>query len=276
MRNKTQRKMDPFIAASLISAGTAAAQGIQQGGPRRQYKWNKRAAQDANAMNRENQQWLLEQNRELQREQREYDSPEAQKKRYIEAGLNPNLIYGSPTSAGSAFPIDAGQVPGARVDPPDASFPDVAGAFIRSGQAVLGGVNTAARTQESLMRTQAIELQNEIARTNPMLRPEVAAAVADSLESTAAYKARDARIWMNTPNGEEQSRQWQKINNELEATFQRLGLNTADLQIKNKILESKEFENVIKELNAKWLKDSQVTPEHIRQGLMLILQKMIR
>ena len=63
---------------------------------------------------------------------------------------------------------------------------------------------------------------------------------------------------------------------EVENAVQRLGLNTSDLAIKNQILQSKEFENVVKELNAKFLKDAQVTPEHIRQALMLLLQKMVR
>jgi len=56
---------------------------------------------------------------------------------------------------------------------------------------------------------------------------------------------------------------------------QRIGLNTTDQKIKNQIFESKVFENAVKEIQVKWLKDGNVSPEHIRQGLMLLLSKMV-
>jgi len=50
-------------------------------------------------------------------------------------------------------------------------------------------------------------------------------------------------------------------------------LNTEDLKIRNAILESKEFDNVIKEAMAAWYKDGDLTSQHIYQGLMLMLTK---
>lgn len=227
-------------------------------------------------MNRENQQWLLEQNKELQAEQRLYDHPEAHKKRFIEAGLNPNLIYGNGSQAGMAFPIDAGGLPPARIDSPDATVSNPVAPFIAASQGVANVGMQQARMQESAIRRQALAIQNEIAKTNPMLNPDVALAVTSEMIATADYKRMVAWKWTDVPAG--QNRQaliWEKIEREIQLEMQRLGLNTTDQEIKNKILESKEFENVVKELNAKWLSDSNVTPEHIRQGLMLILSKML-
>lgn len=262
------------IAAAGINAGSNILSTLL--GPRIQYKWNKRAMNDANVLNRANQDFIFAQERALQEEQRQYDSPAAQMARYKAAGLNPHLIYGSGSSAGSAFPINVPSLPAARLDPPQAGFPDIGGSFIRGSQAYLQAENIQAKTEESYARQQSIAIQNEIAKTNPMLRPEVAATVSDALLETSRLKALEAWRWTEKPDDENQIRVWKRIEMEIEAQSQKLGLNTVDLAIRNKILESKEFENVVKELNAKWLQDSQVTPEHIRQGLMLLLSKMLR
>lgn len=282
--------MDPFIAASLVSAATSAGQAVAQGGPRRQYKWNKRAAQDANTMNRDNQTWLLQQQKILQDEQRAYDAPQQQMERYKKAGLNPHLIYGNGSSAGQAFPIDAGQIAPARIDAPDASYPDIAGNFLRAGQSLATmGLNNS-RIEESQARTALTEMQTEIAKTNPMLDSRVAKSVIDSTLAVAHLKEVEANQWSKSRQTMEwnktafddaeatitiSSRIADKIEAEVQAMQQRIGLNTADLEIKNKILQSKEFENAVKEIQAKWLKDAEITPEHIRQGLMLLLTKML-
>jgi len=83
----------PDIAQPIFNA-------ITSGGPRRQFKWNMRAAYKQNEMNLENQRNTLATNLRLQKEQRMYDSPEEQMRRYKEAGLNPHLIYGG--GSGSA------------------------------------------------------------------------------------------------------------------------------------------------------------------------------
>lgn len=58
----------------------------------RQFQYNTQASQDE--YNRNLEMWHM---------QNEYNSPSAQMQRYVEAGLNPNLIYGSgATSAGNA------------------------------------------------------------------------------------------------------------------------------------------------------------------------------
>lgn len=260
-------------AMDLLPIVGPVASAITQGGPRRQYKWNRRAARDANVMNRENQQWLLEQNRALQDEQRKYDSPRSQMDRYIAAGLNPNMIYGSGSSAGQAFPIDAGSVPGVNIQPPSARYPDITGSFLGAAQSVAQTELIQQRTQESQTNQALKEVMIDIAKTNPMLQPWVSEWVATAMSETARLKSLESRSWMSSSEGVLKISQ--KVNAEIENMTQRLGLNTADLQIKNKIFESKEFENAIKQINAQWLQDGDMSPEHIRQGLMLILSKMI-
>lgn len=258
-----------FIGAILGGAISAAV----QGGPRRQYKWNKRAASDANEMNRANQQWLLEQQKSIQAEQRAYDSPQAQMERYIAAGLNPHLIYGTGSSAGQAFAMNAPGMPAVNIQAPSAAYPNPVPSFIGASQALAGVGLTEAKTEESIAKQALIQIQTEIAKTNPMLSPSVASWVAASMQETARLKTMESRTWLAQEH--DVMRISAKVNAELDALVQRVGLNTADLAIKNKILESKEFENVIKEVQAKFLKDADVSPEHIRQFMMLLLSKML-
>lgn len=270
----SDKKMNPAVIAAVIGAGTALAQGIARGGPKRQYKWNKKAAEDANRINRENQQWIMQQERALQEEQRRYDSPEAQMKRYLEAGLNPNMIYGSGSSAGQAFPIHAAGVPGVNINAPQASYPDIGGSFMAGMQQYAQTGLIQAKTDESLFKQALISVQTDIAKSNPMLDPSVAMWVSTSMQESARLKTLESRSWM-TYESPDYLKVTARVNAELDAAMQRVGLNTTDLAIKNKILESKEFENVVKELQAKWMKDAEVTPQHFYQALLLILGKMM-
>lgn len=268
--------MNPGVIAAIIGAGASGVSAATQGGPKRQYKWNKRAAEDANRMNRENQQWLLEQQLAIQKEQREYDTPAKQMERYLAAGLNPHLIYGNGSSAGNVFPANVPGLPGVGIAPPDASYPDVSGAFLSAAQGVTQMQLAQARTSESYTNQALKEIQTDIAKANPMLDPRVYEWVVASTEETAKLKALESRQWMSgTAGGTKPMKFAQKINAEVEALVQRLGLNTTDLAIRNRILESKEFENAVKKIQADWLKDGDISPEHIRQGLMLLLQKML-
>lgn len=258
----------PEIAAAGITA-------VTRGGPRRQYKWNKKAAEDANRMNRENQAYLLAENKKIQAEQRIYDSAAAQMQRYKDAGLNPHLIYGSGGGAGGAFPIDSGGLPGANIQPPSASYPDIGSSFLSAGQTLANTELANARVSESQANTVLKEIQTDIAKTNPMLNPGVYQWVTSSMMETARLKSFESRRWLDRYGEHNQTRIEQKMEMEMEAMSQRLGLNTLDQQIKNKIFESKEFENAIKSIQVQWLKDGDMSPEHIRQGLMLILSKML-
>lgn len=232
------------IAGGIIAGGIQAA---VQGGPRRQYKWNKRAANDANQMNRENQQWLLQQQKDIQAEQRAYDSPEAQMQRYLAAGLNPHLIYGTGTSAGQAFAMNAPGVPAVNIQAPSASYPNPVPGFIQAAQAQAQLGLTAAKTSESYYKQALIDVQTRIAETNPMLNPSVVSAITDSMIAVANDKTNTVKetwmerefsgegYWKRTTLGAE------KVKSQVELLSQRFQLNQSDLSIKNQILSSKEF-----------------------------------
>lgn len=259
----------------------AIAQGITRGGPRRQYKWNKRAANDANIMNRENAIWALEENKRIQQEQRVYDSPANQMARYKAAGLNPHLIYGNGSgSSGGAFPISAPSIAPSRIDAPSAAYPDIAGSFLQAGQTLAQTALSESKAVESGFKSEVLELQAKIAATNPMLDPEVYQKTIRVLEMAARQKIAEHGYLYDitkdvSKDGKEMIPALRKIQNDLDKESQQLGLNTADQKIKNKILESKEFENMLKEIQVRWLKDADVTPQHIYQGIMMLLMKML-
>jgi len=281
--------IDPLTGQLVTQGVIAASQAIARGGPKRQYKWNKRAAEDANRMNRENAVWAMEQNERLQKEQRVYDSPESQMARYKAAGLNPHLIYGSGGSPGGTFPFSSPGIAPARLDAPDASYPDIAGSFLQAGQAIASTELAQQKTTESEHKTALIDIQTDIAKSNPMLNPYVYRATIFSMEAIANQKAQEARYLGDFADGAKNTRVEQKIQASIDQMFQSLGLGALeqegkrldlktkaiDQEIKNKILESKEYMNALQKIQVEWMKDGDFTPQHIFQGLMLILQKMM-
>lgn len=277
--------IDPLTGRIIEAGVVATVQGITRGGPRRQYKWNKKAAEDTNAMNRDNALWSLEQNRRLQQEQRVYDSPENQMARYKAAGLNPHLIYGNgSSSSGGVFPISSQGIAPSRIDAPSASYPDIAGTFLQAGQTLAQTELTQNKAVESDFKSKVLDLQAQIAATNPMLDPEVYQKTIRVLEMAARQKIAEHGYLYDISNDRNKDGSipdrsmipaLRKIQNELDKAALELGLNTTDQKIKNKILEGKDFENMLKEIQVRWLKDADVTPQHIYQGIMMLLMKML-
>jgi len=274
----TSQKMG-FID-SIFPAAAAAIGLATQGGPKRQYEWNKRAAEDTNQMNRDNAQWAIDQNKKIQNEQRIYDSPESQMARYKNAGLNPHLIYGSGSSSGSAFPISTNGIAPSRIDAPNAQYPDVASRYIQAAQTEAQIGLTSAKTNESYAKTELVQVQKAIADTNPMLDQKVYQSVINSMSAIADEKAQAANWATQGVKGQENG--VRKMNADLQALFNRNFLTgvqqsiaEADLSIRNQIFQSKEFENALKKIEVDWMKSGDMSPEHIRQGLMLILSKMM-
>lgn len=267
------------IAAQGLISGASA---VTKGGPKRQYKYNKKLAEDQNKMNRENSEWILQQNQRLLDEQRSYDSPAAMMQRYKDAGLNPHLIYDK--GANSSAPIQVGNIPGVNMGQVDASYPDVAQGFLQAGQTMANTGLLNQRIDESAMNTQAKAVQVEIAKTNPMLDPMVSNWVSQSMQEgarVAAQKAAfeiprgvDEKDLYGTPYGRRYLAGVEKITKDIEKINSELGLNTQDAAIKNKILQSKEYENAVKKAQAEWMSDAELTPEHWRQALMMLLGKM--
>lgn len=100
-----------LAAAGLIGAGVSAASSIFSGSQsnysnrklaEQQNQYNQQLQQNAFDYNTQQSEVEFERNLEQWNRENEYNTPAAQMQRYIDAGLNPNLIYGSGTSAGTA------------------------------------------------------------------------------------------------------------------------------------------------------------------------------
>ena len=88
--------------------GALAGAGLNMIGDWFQFERNKQENREIGELNYQRQKWMQAQdyynNLEMWKLQNEYNTPAAQMQRYIDAGLNPNLIYGQSNMAGSVSP----------------------------------------------------------------------------------------------------------------------------------------------------------------------------
>ena len=83
--------MDPLVGAALVSGGASLLGGL----------FSSYGQSSANATNLKIAQATFNHNREMWNLENEYNTPKNQMARYREAGLNPNLMYGSVSSGNS-------------------------------------------------------------------------------------------------------------------------------------------------------------------------------
>lgn len=214
------------------------------------------------------------------RQQNEYNSPRQQMARYQQAGLNPHLIYGQGSPGLQSSTLSAPE-----------SMQRTGSDFVSAyNQSSLAQSQVAAQGAQKL-RTEAMtevnKLQAKVLQQNPYLNASYVQAVVESMIATANQKSSEARVsgtkadWftgakeftidgvrMHGPAGV------LKMETELKALIQQFDLGSKDLKIKAEILQSKEFQNALSEIQLKWLKDGDITPQHIFTGIMLLLSKM--
>lgn len=221
-----------------------------------------------------------QQNMELLKYQLDYNTPASQMGRFEDAGLNPNLIYGQ----GS---------PGNMESAP--RYPDIKPTDMQSGMdfatraAQLKLLEsqtdlTNQRTVESGVKQDVMKAQRDLINANPYLNKSYVNALVTQLESAAAIKKQEAD-WLLTevPAGKgadldrsvPQTVGWIKMNQELQNLFQKYELNSADQAIKARVLQSKDFQNELQKIQVDWMKDGEITSQHIYMGLMLILSKLM-
>lgn len=262
-----------WLMQGLIAAGSAGVSAVTKGGPKRQYKYNLKLAEKQNEMNRANQEYILAQNQRLLDEQRAYDSPSASMQRYKDAGLNPHLIYDK--GANSSAPIQVGNLPGVNMGSVDASYPDIAGGALSNFVAT----SQVQSQQQKIAESEASEAlkiaQTEVVKANPMLDPSVAAAVRDMTERVSSAKATEA-FYLTQAQPEGHNIIYKKLQNQLAQMEAQLGLAGKDQAIRNEILQSKEFENALKQIQLNWMKDGEMTWEHVRQGGMMLMQMLMK
>jgi len=266
------------MASGVAQAAAAIGTGLFGWiGAKKQHKRNLELAQ-----------FQADANERYLQQQLEWDSPKNQMQRYKDAGLNPALIYGQGSPGNQGQPL---------------RYPDIKVADIQriAPEAIAMGNQTAmtmsqvqainAKTIKDTVQTGVYRLQQEVLRHNPLLNETGFKAIIDGLVSSAEIKASEAGMksqdlrWRGTqvPDSKRSTDKgiglspigFQMMERQLDILDQRFGLGKQDAQVKAQIVQSKEFQNAILEVQRDWLKDGNVTPQHIYQFIQMLLMKLL-
>lgn len=206
------------------------------------------------------------------RRARRYNSPKAQMQRYRDAGLNPNLIYSQGTPGNYGTPIDYQQ------------FGNVGSSFLQASQTSAQTELTQAKEEESRSKKEVLDTQKDVLAANPYLNEDYVKAMVKNMTAIATIKDQEARFKtsVTTEDGHpyldrsgETEIGFIIMDQQLQLLFQKYDLNQVDKKIKAQVIESKGFENDLKQIQRDWMKNGDITPQHIYQGIMMILQKMM-
>lgn len=213
--------------------------------------------------------------------QLEYNTPANQMQRFQDAGLNPHLIYGQGNPGNQSAPLQYPEVKGADMQSMLSQFlPMLNQSMLAQSQVEVND----ARIRKTGFDIQLNKLQQAVLAKNPLFDEVGFKAIIDSLKATAeskqsesALKGLEADFYKMQGIGRHGvgSMMDYKLFKELDLLDQRFRLGEVDTQIKAQILNSKEFQNAILEVQKKFMTDGQITPENIRQFIMLLLTKLL-
>lgn len=215
------------------------------------------------------------------RKQNEYNSPRAQMLRYQSAGLNPALIYSQGSPGNQAQMLSQPE----SLQNAGSNFSD---SYNRSALAQSQVAAQEANVRRTNVLSELNRLQADVLRKNPYLNERSYDAIIDSFISTAKSKAAQAGIdttrsdWYTgvkefSVEGKpvhEAPAGVMSLEMGLNKLIQDYELGTSDKKIKAEILDSKSFENDLKELQVRWMKDFEITPQHILELLKIFLMKI--
>lgn len=204
-------------------------------------------------------------NMKLAKYQNAYNTPAAQMKRYKDAGLNPNLVY-TQGNSGNMSPITPTNWQGA--------LSNVGSQYNQSELQQTQSDVGRQKISESEAKKSLMAAQEDVHRANPLLDPEYLGYLVQSGIATFKSKEQDANYLLSS-NPDAQTVGQQKIAMDVQALAQRIGLNEADKNMKAEILKSQQFKTELLEVQRNWLKNADVTPQHILNGLMLLLSKFM-
>lgn len=256
----------PLIMTGVNALGNYISGGA---GTNKQYHANKKLANQQHRMNME----LLEY-------QLAYNTPAEQMKRFQKAGLNPNLVYGqgSPGNMETAprYPdIQPPNIQGVY----ESAFGDLGTKFQEAKLMAAQTDLTRVKTDESGVRQDQLKAQKALTEANPYLKKGYVDMMLLNLESVAKIKESEAGFFlsksMDPVTGAKWDRGWLKMQRELDLLTQQFQIGHLDAKVKAQIIQSKEFANQIDKVKSDFMKDGDLTPEHIRQFIMMLIQKLM-
>jgi len=209
--------------------------------------------------------------------QNAYNTPLEQRKRWEEADMNPALAYGQGT-------------PGNQTQAQQAVSPDLPDWAAILGQSV-NNLNTTLmqQTQRNLIesntekvkaQTTTESIKQSVMSSNPILRSDFVQATIERMQAEAKLKGTEAKLMTQTQwvsdNGSFQitTRMQEKIDSEINLLKQRFKLGSLDQNIKGEILNSKEMQNAILEVQKKFMTEFDLTPETWTQFVKILLTKL--
>lgn len=223
-------------------------------------------------------------NQKYLQQQLEYNTPKNQMARFQEAGLNPNLIYGQGNPGNQNAPLTHPDIRPTDFQNLMKNVTPVS--TMMQTQASVGALN--ARTAKDVMNTEVARVQKAVLERNPLLDASYLEALIQSMQATANLKASDASIrsleaqWQRQQVGRVQQdgsmlvqpEGFHKMDVELNLLYQKYHLNEADNKLKAAVLQSKEFQNDILNIQKKFIADGEVNYQVIMTFLLQLLQKL--
>lgn len=264
--------MPAWVVPAIIGAVSLISSLVGQS---KQKKENRKIAETQNL---QNEKFIEAQNR--------YNAPVAQMSRFQDAGLNPNLIYGQGNPGNQSTPQQAADIK--PVNYGDLGMGEALGLYNQTSmmQSQIQAQN--ANTRRTGVLTELNRLQAQVLMKNPLLNSEGFNAIITSLRATAESKVANAGIDTMTSEWFRGEKSFNingtpmhgpagllKMETELKLLEQRFNLGSQDAAIKAQVINSKEFQNAILEVQKKFMLDGDLTPQHILQFVQLLLMKML-
>lgn len=264
----------PWLVPAIITAVSSIASGIQQ---HRQNKQNRELAK-----------FQADADSKFLDKQNAYNTPASQMQRFQDAGLNPNLIYGQGNPGNQATAQQYPKIESSRI-------PSLAEGLPLYNQTRMVDAQVQAQNANTIrtgVLTDLAKVQKEVLEKNPLLDAGGFNAIIESLKASASMKTSDSAIrkeYADWYTGEKSMQVQDKDGNyvpidapagvhmlqkQLELLDQRFRLGTLDSKVKAEIINGKEFQNALLEVQKQWMTNADITPQHIYQFIMMLLMKI--
>lgn len=207
-------------------------------------------------------------NMKMAQYQNEYNTPANQRRRYEDAGFNPNLAVTQGTSGNMSSPPQSADYQSVLAN----LGTQVQQARLLKSQADLNET----KVDESGVKQDLMKAQESVAKANPWLNRSYVDSTVLQLQSAAKIKEQEAMVMTSYTKSGDRSGEFGmlKMQRELDILDQKYKLMQSDQKIKAEIFQSKEFQNDLLQIQRDWMKNADVTPQHIYQFIMMLLMKI--